>query len=427
MTDEKATGFEADGQVDTTGVVGARWWNKALIEADRGASRRSVLTLLAIGGASVVTCSKLAASCDLGPEEDPYVYARRPSLELQKEFGWDFGAPGEALVFDGTSSAPFDPATIGTLERDLTPQLYMPLHVPTLLQAPNATPRSRPAEETAPFEPLARKLRPVHTAAMDHAYACGEAVARLLRTHEIAAAALVDLPGATAVAFAAGAAELLEPVLLLDNWPHPRGVVPCHMALAAALYYQPRFVATRGTRSPDSLPMFVLDRERTTLYTDATTAFDNRYLARAPSPAALKSSVGSRRFETLLYVVERDPPYGPPEPEDLVDALLAYQAAGVTVRPLTLEEFLPNAEGGGVHYGQGGAVQSDVRFMDRFGPRAPDYYKPEVRPPLKGSPLDYGLTPPDEFATTRVVLAPGTNAVLGASFDRRGSWNRTGG
>jgi len=416
-------GFESDRNVDANGVVGARWWNKALIEADRGASRRSVLTLLAIGGASVVTCSVLANSCE--PDEDPYVYARRPSLDLQKEFGWDFGASGEALVFDGTSSAPFDPTTIATLEQDLTPATYLPLHVPTLLQAPNAVPRSRPAEEMVPFEPLASKLRPVHTTAMDSAYACGEAVAKLLKAHEIAAAVLVDLPGAEAVAFAAGAAELLEPVLLLDNWPHPRGVVPCHLALAAALYYQPRFIAARALRPPDSLPLFVLDRARLTLYTDTTTTFDNRYIARLPSPAALKTGAGGR-IEWLLYVVERDPPFGPPESEDLVDTFLAYQASGVPVRPVTLEEFRPNTDKS-VHFGQGGSAQADVRFMDRFGPGAPNHYKPEVRTAANGVLSARGSTAPDEFGTTRVVLAAGTGAVLGASFDRRGSWNRTGG
>src|SRR5689334_23419108 len=51
----------------------------------------------------------------------------------------------------------------------------------------------------------------------------------------------------------------------LDNWPHPKGVVPAHQTLAAAAYFQPLFAKRAGVGSP---PMLVLDRRRLAAYTD---------------------------------------------------------------------------------------------------------------------------------------------------------------
>src|SRR5512134_2701213 len=109
-------------------------------------------------------------------------------------------------------------------------------HVGTLVESLFATPITRlpdpqdgrPAPDSAPFKRVADVLMPVVTPAMQRAYGVGEALARLAGWRS-GLAVLADLPGPEAVAFAAGAATTFEPVLLLDNWPHPHGVVPSHL------------------------------------------------------------------------------------------------------------------------------------------------------------------------------------------------------
>lgn len=440
MSDDKPTGFECDRTVDTDGVVGARWWNQALIEADKSASRRSLLKVIGIGALTITTCGVVCSdSCESDDDDydpDLYRFERRRSLELQKLYGWDFGASGEALVFDGAVTTPFDPASIATLEQDLAPTTtWASVHVPTLLQSPNATPSSRPLEETVPFEPLAKKLRPISTAAMDRAYKAGQALAKTLGAQKAPVAVVADLSGAESVALAAGAADVFEPVFLLDNWPHPRGVVPSHLALAAALYYQPLFVKAKAARPPNSQPLFVLDRARLTTYVDSSGKFDNRYVAKMPSLAALQAAPGVQ-VKWLLYVVGTAVDL--PELDDLNEVFGFCQGSGVPVRALSLDMFTPGADGGVFYSGGTGTGTAEEQFIADYPPEtgggvtvdagggggayaAQRTYHPTYRSNsfLVGSPTDFG--------TANVALAAGTGAVLGASFDRRGSWNRTGG
>ena len=110
---------------------------------------------------------------------------------------------------------------------------------------------------------------------MEAAYARGKSLASLFasvsETGQTPAgtktALIVDLPGPEAVAFAAGAISIFDPVFLFDNWPHPRGVVHAQDTLSAAAYYQPLFADARSTsRTNARLPMFVLDRGRIATY-----------------------------------------------------------------------------------------------------------------------------------------------------------------
>src|SRR5207248_1309850 len=87
----------------------------------------------------------------------------------------------------------------------------------------------------------------------------------------------LDVQGPTSVAVAAGMAPGFDPVFVLDNWPHPLGVVPSHLTLGAVLYYRPLFMRLRGSRTGRAPPVFVLDRNRLARYTDEETQFDNRY------------------------------------------------------------------------------------------------------------------------------------------------------
>lgn len=446
--DDKPSGFECDRTVDTDGVVGARWWNQALLAAEKDTGRRNILKYLGIGGLTLVTCAVCTESCDddglFGG--DDYTYERRRSLELQKRFGWDFGAAGVPLVFDGVVTTPFDPATLATLEADLAPAHYTAFHVPTLLQSPAAVPTERPAEETVAFEPLAKKLKPIFTPAMERAYKCGEALAKMLAEKAIPAALIIDLNGAESVAFAAGAAGSHEPVFLLDNWPHPEGVVPSHLALAAAAYYQPLFVKAKAARPADSQPLFVLDRTRLTPYTDSVGKFDNRYTARLPSPPTLKSAT-SGKIKWLLYVVGS--PSDLPELEDLNEAFVGFASGNVPVRAITLDMFKPAADGSLAYTGgastpaappNGGApapAPSDQFVADYSvdgtydsgvggGSGGDSYQRIHTYRPSVRSTSATGSSPAD-FGTAPIVIAAATGAVLGSRYDRRGSWNRTGG
>jgi hypothetical protein len=58
----------SDRTVDTDGVVGARWWNQALIEADKTTSRRGCLQVLGVSALTVVTCKVVCG--DVGCDDD---------------------------------------------------------------------------------------------------------------------------------------------------------------------------------------------------------------------------------------------------------------------------------------------------------------------------------------------------------------------
>ena len=414
---EPKSPFVRDTQLDKPGIVGARWWQQALVDADLATNRRTALKVIAVAAGAVGGIGLLGGFLSSLADDD-YQYDRRSLLEMQRRFGWSFGAADVALVFDGDTKQPFDPAAIDRLPADLTPERYLALHVPTLLEAPPAVPKERPAEETAPFAKLRDVLRPISTPAMDRAYAAGAALASLFKGRSPKAAVMVDLAGPETVAFAAGAAAQLDPVLLVDNWPHPQGVVPSHLVLAAAAYYQPLFARRRGERPALAPPLFLLDRNRLAPYRDEPNRFDNRYLARVPPAAALKA-VG---IEQLFYVIPSISAL--PELDDLNEAFVALNANKVHVQALPADLFSPVHAGGPAtgtpEFLYGGSALTHARFWEDHvaGTGA---YQPVQRPSgfAGGRPSDLGLV--------AVVLAAGTAGVLGARHDRRGSWNRSSG
>jgi hypothetical protein len=422
--------FQRDFDVDKPGIVGARWWNHSLKDDERSeVKRRQVLVGLAAAGgilAFVAPCVIGVVSSVTESKESTSLSTRR-SLDMQKEYGWDFGARGQPLVFNGVAEGPFERAALQSLSSVMSPASLGPnakYHVPTLVQSLFAAPSTtlpdpedgQPAPDAAPFKALAAVLVPIVTPAMTRAYRVGEAIARLTESRKDLAL-LVDLPGPEAVAFAAGAAGAFEPVLLLDNWPHPHGVVPSHLTLAALAYYQPRFAAQRSRSS--TAPCFVLDRSRLSAYSDATDRFDNRYYARMPKlPALAKDGI-----RTLFYVVAD--PVDLPEPADL-NEILAAREAEVDVRAVSLADFaVDSAAGQPERLVYGGSAHSDAQFWRDYDRAKP----PQATTTTVAHDYSFGSRNIAVLPTLGMVavVATASGLVLAAALDRRGSMNRFSG
>jgi hypothetical protein len=257
---------------------------------------------------------------------------------------------------------------------------------------------------------------------------------------------IVDLPGPEAVAFAAGAAGVLDPVFLFDNWPHPRGVVPAHLTLAAAAYYQPLFARRKAPSG--AAPLFVLDHARLSPYVDDASQFDNRHVARLPSATQMKA-LGAQH---ILHVV----PSGSSalEMDDLNDDFVLYAKAGIEVRlagadifsqdPGASTETAADEDDRVPRFYYGGRTSSHLWFWtdypwikppsSRPPPQAPFTARPgkdyivrgRTTPFSTGSPAAGSARPrPTGFGSVPVVIAVATGAVLGAKLSRSGSWLRT--
>jgi hypothetical protein len=358
---------------------------------------------------------------------------------MQRDYGWNFGAVSETVAFNTFYTTAYAREALKTLEADLAPKgpHYTSHYVPSLFQSPEALPRlTLPDGETSRVTPLAEALRPMVTGMMHDYHRIGEAYGKLIATSDAGVLTVVDLAGPEAVAFAAGASAYLDPIFLFDNWPHPRGVVPAHETLAAAVYYQPEFARTKAARPPSAMPMAVLDRKRLSAYSDDATKFDNRYLARVPSPKAL----GLKR---MMYVVSSS--RAVPEEDDLNAAFVEWSSAGVEVRAVAAEAFTGKGSADPKFAGKtinpalfGGSAKDHQGFFAEYRWKQPTpqpvtvlanreaaAYRPAARAtakvaatPAPGSP-GIGYIP--------VIVAVGTGVLLGSKLNRNGSWNRTSG
>ena len=197
--------FQQDVAVDKPGIVGARWWHQGLKEDDRSMSRRQALVGIAVAGGVVAAVSALGVGISALTRPEATALGVRDALPLQKTYGWDFGARGVPLVFNGIAEGPFVRANLSALTEVMTPNPgpNTKYYVPTLVQSLMAQPSDvlpdpqdglpRP-DGAAPFRRLADVIVPVVTPEMGQAYAAGEAVARLTRGRQDVAV-LADLPG----------------------------------------------------------------------------------------------------------------------------------------------------------------------------------------------------------------------------------------
>lgn len=432
--------FVREGHVDKPGIVGSHWWNRQLAEASALQTRRALLTAL---GVSAVGITALGAITFAALSEDTHDERRR-SLEMQQDYGWGFGATSETVAFDAQYTTTYAADALPRLATDLAPknQSLSPWFVPSLLLSPTATPR-RAWTEPPPETPvsLATALKPIHTPTMDLAERRAGALVKLLAEANGGRIALIlDLDGPESVAAAAGAASVFDPVFVLDNWPHPKAVVPAHLTLAAAVYYQPQLVKLSAARSAAAPPALVLDRKRLSPYSDDAAEFDNRWLAKFPAAKDL----WALEIKRVLYVAPAQT--GAIAPPDAAQALHDWAAVGIDVRAIALDAFL----GSGTDLLFGGRQDTHASFFAHYPwkapePTAPLPKAPGVRPPPAPPPV---LVPVPEnqlaaaykpspsgldpgaiamIGTILVAVQNDSSEILGPSRLRSGSWNRASG
>lgn len=450
--------FRRRESVDEPGIVGAVWWNDAVRVAGNKQSRRTVLGVMAAAGGVLAVFGLVSASC--GDDDDDTSTRLETALDVQRDYGWRFGATARSLAYSSPGGTPIVSETTRRIANVLAPKsvALRPFALRTLLDAPEAVPRKAlPEPEAAAFVPLWREIQQPPAGAGNTFFAIGRNLGRALaaavgatrppsapsgagpswgtigspapgpsalaKPNSTGAAAspattstppvssgtstpppasspaqapkreaiVVDLPGRQAVGFAAGAAEFFEPILLVDNWPHPLGVVPSHEVLGELARYLPELETAKAQRSDSAPPLFVLASERLAAYSADAESFDNRYLAKLPSAAALKN-LGIGRVN---YVVANA--QGLPETGDLTEDFLAYVAAGIEVRALLGLDPDPLA--------------------------APPAYRPTARVTSHGK----GVSREDGFGKVAVLVAVGTGLVVGAKMIRSGSLNRSSG
>lgn len=433
MSDSRTPPFERTNLLDKPGIVGAKWWQDGLSTHDPVA-RRQALMIIGIVGVTLVGAGALIAgvsSIESAPDTTTTLFG---ALDMQRKYGWSFGATGEPLTFDGQTQQPFDKSALDRMVGDFAPAQarLKRFSSPTLFQSPSALPTSIPEGDPAQVTPLRDALRPISTPAMDTAYRSGKGLASLFEGAPPETVMVVDLPGPQAIAFAAGLASRFDPCFTFENWPHPRGVVHAHLALGAAAYYQPLFARVASARKQPGPAALVLDRERLSPYSDDASQFDNRYAAKLPTAAALKE-LG---VKNVLYVVPTASDLA--ELDDLNEQLVAYVSAGLNVRAVAVTDFLPGAPLPGqapteAPYYYGGDIGTHQGFWNYYpwspGPKAAHRvlmnvssgynYTPRLRSTAFSSaaaPTGFGLVP--------VIVAAGTGAILGAKLSRSGSWNR---
>ena len=420
------------------GIIGASWWRESLANAPDPVSRRNAIKLaLGVTGGFVGLGALVALVHSCSEDEGEHRVERKSSLEMQRSYGWSFGAASETVTFDGAVTRPFDRSTLTRLTPDLRPRSPkgVPYYVSTLFESLGAVPLHKAEGDPENIAPLEQVVTPIYTPEMARAYAQGSALATLLsKTPHEPLLVIVDLDGPSAVAFAAGASIGLSAVFSFGNWPHPRGVVKSHRTLAAAVYYQPLFAQL----TPGELPLLmVLDRQRLATYSDDATQFDNRYAARVPGASVL-ANWGVRR---VLYVTPSAAHIE--EPWDLSEDFAAYGASGIDVKLMSADAFSPDysapavAENAPSPYYYGGRPQTHGWFWRdypwAFGalPKAddPDFARPgtKYRVPAPASKPS-ALASASNIGTVPVAVSVATGAVLGAMLSpRSGSWNRSDG
>jgi hypothetical protein len=301
--------------------VGASWWREML--SRREANLRVGKISAFAGLAALVGIERFQCG------DDDETTIDKDSLELQKEQGWNFGSTDKPLAFADTVLLDSKGSVDWTgyldamkLQNAYRNTAWQPFVVPTLAQS-----LSQPS--------LKSQLKPVNSQAMKEAYARGLGMKDLWAKSKDKAniTMIVDLPGPESVAFGAALADTAELITTFDNWPHPLGVVPSHMTLAAMIYYAQE-IAEKSAKRPENAPaIFLLDSNRLNAYTDADNQFDNRYVAKIPSSDALKTN----HVNSVFYVVPNET--RKVELDDLNADFASFKEKGMNVALLPMTNF----------------------------------------------------------------------------------------
>jgi hypothetical protein len=453
MTDNQPFDFVSRGRFDGPDLVGARWWNQSFEDFAARPNRRTVLGLplqvFGVGSAIAIGI----AFCNVFGDDDE-VETSLAALELQKREGWNAGYSSMGLTFPALPASEAMRNSIG--------MLFAPAGLTGMAQVLLPEPRLRPYAVSTLFQALDEPsntslrdaIRPVHTPAMDQAYARGQALRELMARPDAPAgvALIVDLPGPEAVALAAGLAERFAPVFTFDNWPHPLGVVPSHLTLGATAYYYPQLMVASARRPPDPMPAFVLDANRLSPYRDDANQFDNRYVAPVPSADGLQR-LGIKR---LLYL--RPDGASLTELDDLNADFVEWERAGIEVRAVALSDFSAQQDAIAnpatataattTHYYYGGHAHYHPFFWRSYGwtsvatsaparltppptrLSAAPAYRPAFRPTMFasrtiGGAAGFGKQKPSGFGRVSVRMAGARVSSFGSGSRRSGSFTRS--
>ncbi len=387
------------------------------------------------------------------------------SLELQKKEGWNIGSTDRKLNFDPT----FTSATASVADSDWKQYLdpnkliaayqpgnatWQPYFVPSLIQSLAQT-------------SLREQMKPVKTPLMEQTYNQATALRELLSQSANAGESLIvaELEGPQSIAFGAAMADFAHLVPVVDNWPHPLGVVRSHETLGAMIYYA-KEIEDKKAKVQDKAPaVLLLDSQRLNAYTDEENQFDNRYLAKIPAANDLKQ----RGITSLMYVVKDEK--RKEEMDDLNDEFVELEKQGISIRFLRLSEFKPAADTVAAdttsttttgtstarnHYYYGGSPMYHWWFYNHyyynpypyaytnFGGTRYNYsrpttsypsqvpsYRPVSRPTMfsgtrVGGASGIGRNRPSGFGRTSVRMSSG-GQVTGVRSGRSGSYGRSGG
>lgn len=308
--------------------VKTSWWKEML-------TRREANSRIAKLGTTAFLIASAGITVGCGSdEEEEGLDVDREAIDLQKSEGWNVGSSDRQLAYKNRSatdskgsmdwSSYLDPATLLKAYQPKNAN-WQPYVVPTLVQSLGQT-------------SLRGQVQPVHSKSMAEAYSRGLGMREILSKSKNSDSTMVvvDLPGPEAVAYAAALADVADPVITFDNWPHPLGVVPSHETLGALLYYAGEIGEKAAQRPANAPAVLVLDSNRLAAYSDADSQFDNRYMAKIPTADKLSAL----KVTNVLYAVPDQSRTA--EMDDINEDFALYKDKGVNVAMVALSDFKPD-------------------------------------------------------------------------------------
>ncbi len=308
---------------------GTSWWQEMLTRREAN-GRIAKLGITAV----LIASSGIVAGCGSDDESDDGLDVDREALDLQKQEGWNVGSQETKLPVKNTSATDSQGSMNWSSYNDPSALLkayqpknasWQPYVVPTLVQSLGQT-------------SLRGQVQPVHSRSMDEAYSRGLGMKEILAKSKNAPATMIvaDLPGPEAVAYAAALADVADPVLTFDNWPHPLGVVHSQETLGALLYYAGEIAEKAAKRPADAPGVLILDSNRLTPYTDEDSQFDNRYIAKLPTTDKLSAM----KISNVMYAVPDQSRTS--ELDDINEDFALYKEKGINVSLVALSDFKPD-------------------------------------------------------------------------------------